>query len=103
MTFTLNLETWFKFTANPLPKGTLLVKYEPDYVKRRKNMLHTNDLRRTNRRTNGRTLISTGRLQSAALIIQRKLCITTSEFCICLHCICKATLVTLTFKAIMLR
>lgn len=34
MTLTLNLETWFKVTAHPLPKGALdmLMKYEPDWA-----------------------------------------------------------------------
>lgn len=33
MALTLNLEPWFKVTAHTLPKGTLWVKYEPDWPK----------------------------------------------------------------------
>lgn len=28
----LDLETWFNITAYPLPSGTLMVKYEPDWA-----------------------------------------------------------------------
>lgn len=39
MTLTLDLETWFKVIAHPLPKDTQWVKYEPDWakVRERKN------------------------------------------------------------------
>lgn len=33
------IKTWFKVTAQPLPKGTLLVKYEPDWAKGKENNL----------------------------------------------------------------
>lgn len=33
MTFTCDLETWFKITTYPLPKSTLSVRYEPDMDK----------------------------------------------------------------------
>lgn len=33
MTFTCDLETWFKVTTYPLPKSTLSVRYEPDMDK----------------------------------------------------------------------
>lgn len=32
----LDLDTWFKLTAHPLPRGTLRKKYEPDWAKGRK-------------------------------------------------------------------
>lgn len=35
MTLTFDLETWFHVTARPSPKGTLRLKYEPIWVKRR--------------------------------------------------------------------
>lgn len=47
MTFTLDLETWFKITAHLLPKGILQVKYEPNQAKGREDMLRTNDLGQT--------------------------------------------------------
>lgn len=34
---TFDLQTWF--TANPLPQAILLVKYEPDWVKGREDMI----------------------------------------------------------------
>ena len=41
MTLTFDLEIWFKVTAHRLPKGTLWVKYEPDWAKEREDMLPT--------------------------------------------------------------
>lgn len=38
MILTLDLETWFKITAHPLPKGTLQVTYEPNWAKGREDM-----------------------------------------------------------------
>lgn len=35
MTLTVDLKTWFKVIARPLPKGTLCVKYESDWAKGR--------------------------------------------------------------------
>ena len=52
---TFDLETWFKVTAHRLPKGTLWVKYEPDWAKEREDMPRTRDLGRTDGRTAGRT------------------------------------------------
>lgn len=52
---TLDLETWFKDTENPLPKGTLWVKYDPNLVKGVcEDMLRTSSLGRTNGRKDGR-------------------------------------------------
>lgn len=67
MTFTFDLETRFKITADPLHKDTLCDKYEPDWVKGREDMLRTRDLGRTEGRTDG--LIAIARPQSGALII----------------------------------
>lgn len=39
MTLTVDLKTWFKVIARPLPKGTLWVKYESDWAKGREYML----------------------------------------------------------------
>lgn len=47
----LDLDTWFKLTAHPLPRGTLRKKYEPDWAKGREDMLHTRDLRLTDGHT----------------------------------------------------
>lgn len=41
MTLTLMLDTWFKTTAHYLRKGTLWLKYEPDWAKERDNKLRT--------------------------------------------------------------
>lgn len=30
--FTFDLQTWFKVIANILPKGTIWMKYEPDWI-----------------------------------------------------------------------
>lgn len=38
-TLTLDLETEFKLTASHLLKGTLWVKFEPDWAKGREDML----------------------------------------------------------------
>lgn len=54
MTLTLNLETLFKLTAYSLTKGTLWVKYEPDWAKGRKDMLRTRDLGWTDEWKDGR-------------------------------------------------
>lgn len=51
---TLTLKTWLKITAHPLSKGTLQVKYEPDWAKERKDMHQTSDLGWTDGRTDGR-------------------------------------------------
>lgn len=51
MTLTLDVETWFKVTAYPLSKGSLSVKYEPDYTKGREDMLQRRDLEWTEGRT----------------------------------------------------
>lgn len=48
-TMTLHHETWFKVTAYPLFKGTLHVKYKPDWTKGKEVMLRTSDLGRTDR------------------------------------------------------
>lgn len=45
ITLTVALETWFKVTVHPLPKGTLLMKNKPDWPKRS----------RMDRQTDGRT------------------------------------------------
>lgn len=45
----LNIETWFKVTAHPLLKGTLLVRYEPGWAKGSEDMLQTSNLRWTDR------------------------------------------------------
>lgn len=50
MTFTLDLETWFKVTVQPLPKSTLCVEYEPDWAKGREDMPQTSDLGKGKRR-----------------------------------------------------
>lgn len=44
MTLTVDLKTWFKVTAHPLPIGTLCMKYEPDLVKGREDMLQTSNI-----------------------------------------------------------
>lgn len=46
MTFAFDLETCFKVTAHPLPKGILQVKYEA-----RDDMLRTRNLGQTNEQT----------------------------------------------------
>lgn len=51
MSFSFNLETWFNVTAHSLPKGTMWVKYEPDWGKGREDMLRTRDLGRTDGHT----------------------------------------------------
>lgn len=60
--FYFDLEKWFKVTAHPLPKGTLQVKYEPDWAVGREDMLWTSNLGRIDRWMD--RLITTGRLQS---------------------------------------
>lgn len=55
MTLTFNLETLFKVTEHPLPKGTLCVRYEPDWDKGREAMLQTGNLGRMDRQTDGLT------------------------------------------------
>lgn len=47
MTLTLDLETCFKATAHLLPKGTLWMKYDPDWAKRKEDMIWTSDLGQT--------------------------------------------------------
>lgn len=44
MTLTLDLESWFKVTEHTLTKGTLRVKFEPDWAKGREDMPQTSDL-----------------------------------------------------------
>lgn len=44
MTLTLDLESWFKVTEHTLNKGTLWVKFEPDWAKGREDMPQTSDL-----------------------------------------------------------
>lgn len=39
LTFTLNLETWVKVIAHPLPKNSVYVKHDPDKSKGRVNMI----------------------------------------------------------------
>jgi hypothetical protein len=41
---TFDLEKRIKVTALQLPKGTLWVKYEPDWAKEREDMLWTREL-----------------------------------------------------------
>lgn len=55
MTLSFDLETWFKVTAHPLPRGTLWVKYpyEADWGKGRDDMLQTSDLGRKDGQTDG--------------------------------------------------
>lgn len=53
MALTLDLETFFKVIAHPLPKGTLWVKYEPGWAKRREYMLRTRDIGWTDGWKNG--------------------------------------------------
>lgn len=43
MILTLDRETLFKVTAHSLPRGTLWVKYKPDWTKERKNLLQKSD------------------------------------------------------------
>lgn len=45
-TLTFDLETLFKVTVHPLPKGTMWVKHDPDWAKGREDMLWTSDLGR---------------------------------------------------------
>lgn len=47
MTLNLDLETWFKATADPLPKSSLWLNYEQDWVKGREDMFRTSILGRT--------------------------------------------------------
>lgn len=42
MSLSLDLETWYKVTAYPLLKDSLWMKFEPDWVKGRVDMLQTN-------------------------------------------------------------
>lgn len=51
LTFAFDLETCFKVTAHPLPKGILQVKYEPHWPKARDDMLRTRNLGQTNEET----------------------------------------------------
>lgn len=44
MTFTFDLETGLKISADSLRKDILWVKYEPDWVKAREDMLRTRDI-----------------------------------------------------------
>lgn len=44
MTLTLDLESWFKVTEHTLNKGTLWVKFEPDWAKGGEDMPQTSDL-----------------------------------------------------------
>ena len=44
MTLTLYLKTWFKVTAHPSTKGTLWMRYEPDWAKGREAMLQSSNL-----------------------------------------------------------
>lgn len=44
MTLTPDLQTSFKVNAYPLIKGTMWVKYEPDWCKGRADMLQTRTL-----------------------------------------------------------
>lgn len=39
MTFTFDLDIWFKVTAHSLPKSSVYVKYEPEKAKGRVYML----------------------------------------------------------------
>lgn len=55
LTVTLHLETWFNVTAHSLPKGTLWVKYTPDWVKVWEDVKRTWDLVRTEGRKIGWT------------------------------------------------
>lgn len=43
MTLTLDLESWFKVTEHTLNKGTLWVKFEPDWAKGGEDMPQTLD------------------------------------------------------------
>lgn len=53
MTLTLDLQTLFKVTVHPLPKGTLWEKDEPDWARERENMLWTIDFGRTDKPKDG--------------------------------------------------
>lgn len=55
MTLALDLKTWFKVTAYPIPKGTLWVKYEPNWTKGREDVPRTGDLGLTDGETDGQT------------------------------------------------
>lgn len=41
MTFTIDLETWFKHNAHPLPTSSMYMKYEPDRTKGREYLVQT--------------------------------------------------------------
>lgn len=47
MTLHLDLETWFKTTADILPKGSLWLNYEQDWVKGGEDMFRTSNPGRT--------------------------------------------------------
>lgn len=53
MTLTLDLQTLFKVTVHPLPKGTLWEKDEPDWTRERENMLWTTAFGRTDEQKDG--------------------------------------------------
>lgn len=55
MTLSLDLETWFKVTAHPLPKDTLQVKFKPGWASGREDMPQTSDLGMTDGQKDGRT------------------------------------------------
>lgn len=39
MTFTFELEIWFKITTKPLPESSIYVKDKQDWAKSRENMI----------------------------------------------------------------
>lgn len=70
MTLTLNLATWFKVTAYPLPRGTSLVKYDLNWAKGQGERRYTPDEQKDRRmdRWNDR-LITIGRCRAGPVYL----------------------------------
>lgn len=73
MTLTLDLQTLFKVTVHPLPKGTLWEKDEPDWARERENEYALDNRFWKDRRTEGWMDAQTDRMITLRLVQSRVL------------------------------